>query len=168
MSDTRNRDPAPPPDSRVTDQSLPKTDTGAFAFKSSGDDDSIPGLLKQLMEQGSHLAAQQLKLVETEIRSGIDDLKTLAGAMAGAAVLGLAGLGVLLMGVAYLLAEAMPLWLATMIVAAVALGGAYAMFAAAQKKLQASSLNVDRTKRTLERAPTAMSGHSKKGSRNDR
>lgn len=130
----------------------------AFGFDQSERRESIPDLVRQLTEQGAHLAQQQANLVQAEIRAGVDDLKQAAGAMAGAAVLGLAGLGVLLMGLSYLLAEAMELWLATLIVAAVTLGIAYAMFAAGRKKMQSSSLSVDRTRRTLERAPDAISG----------
>lgn len=121
--------------------------------------EDIPDLVRQLTEQGSHLAQQQMNLVQAEIRSGVNDIKTAGGAMAGAAVMGLAGLGVTLMGLAYLLAEAMELWLATLIVGLVTLGIAYAMFASGRKKLQHSSFSVDRTRRTLERAPGAISGN---------
>jgi hypothetical protein len=124
--------------------------------------EGIPDLVRQLTEQGSHLAQQQMNLVQGEIRSGVNDVKAAAGAMAGAAVMGLAGLGVTLMGLAYLLAEAMELWLATLIVGVVALGIAYAMFAAGRKKMQSSSLSVDRTRHTLERAPGAISGTSER------
>jgi hypothetical protein len=158
MSGTRMHSPAEPPGA---------AERGAFDFKADKDD-GVPGLVRRLAEQGSHLAEQQLKLIETEIRSGIADLKESAGAMAGAAVLGLAGLGVLLMGFAYLLAEAMPLWLATMIVAAIALGGAWVMFSAGRKKLQSSALRAERSKETLRRAPTAISGHSEKVDRHAR
>jgi hypothetical protein len=131
----------------------------AFGFEQSERRDTIPDLIRQLTEQGAHLAQQQANLVQAEIRSGVNDMKAAAGAMAGAAVVGLAGLGVTLMGVAYLLAEAMELWLATLIVGLVTLGIAYAMFAGGKKKLQSSSLSVDRTRRTVERAPGAISGH---------
>ena len=132
---------------------------GAFCFDQSERRESIPDLVRQLTEQGTHLAQQQANLVQAEIRSGVTDLKEAAGAMAGAAVVGLAGLGVTLMGVAYLLAEAMELWLATLIVGLVTLAAAYAMFAAGKKKLQSGSLSVDRTRRTIERAPGAISGN---------
>lgn len=130
----------------------------AFQFEEKGSGQSIPDLVRQLTQQGSELAQKQLDLVQAEVRSGMNDLKQAAGAMAGAAVLGIAGLGVLLMGVAYLLAEAMPLWAATLIVAVATLGIAYAMFAAGQKKIQSASLDVDRTRRTLSRAPSVISG----------
>jgi hypothetical protein len=132
---------------------------GAFGFEQSERRESIADLVRQLTEQGTHLAQQQANLVQAEIRSGVTDLKEAAGAMAGAAVVGLAGLGVTLMGVAYLLAEAMELWLATLIVGLVTLAAAYAMFAAGKKKLQSGSLSVDRTRRTIERAPGAISGN---------
>ncbi|HKH27837.1 MAG TPA: phage holin family protein [Sphingomicrobium sp.] len=132
---------------------------GAFGFDQSERRESIPDLVRQLTEQGTHLAQQQANLVQAEIRSGVTDLREAAGAMAGAAVVGLAGLGVTLMGVAYLLAEAMELWLATLIVGLVTLAAAYAMFAAGKKKLQSRSLSVDRTRRTIERAPGAISGN---------
>ena len=130
----------------------------AFTFKDEHGGQSIPDLVRQLTQQGSELAQNQLDLVQAEVRSGMNDLKQAAGAMAGAAVLGIAGLGVLLMGIAYLLAEAMPLWAATLTVAVATLAGAYAMLAAGQKKIQAASLDVDRTRRTLSRAPSAISG----------
>lgn len=53
----------------------------------------------------------------------------------------------------------MKLWLATLIVGWVTLAAAYAMFAAGKKKLQSGSLSVDRTRRTIERAPGAISGN---------
>ena len=144
-------------------------ESGAFNFRDrGGDDESIPELLRRLADQGSHLAQQQTKLVEAEVRSSVADLKEAAGAMAGAGVVAIAGLGVLLMGLSFLLAEAMDLWLATLIVAALTLGAAYAMYAAGRKKLQSSSMGVDRTRRTLERAPGAITGTSNEGTRNGR
>src|SRR5215218_9386683 len=101
---------------------------GAFGFDQSERRETIPDLIRQLTEQGAHLAQQQANLVQAEIRTGVNDMKAAGGAMAGAAVVGLAGLGVTLMGLAYLLGEAMDLWLATLIVGVVTLGVAYAMF----------------------------------------
>ena len=171
MSDMRDRD-APPgggttDDLRAGDAStrrspIPETDSdrSAFAFRERADNESIPELLRRLADQGSHLAQQQAHLVEAEIRSSVNDLKQAAGAMAGAAVVGIAGLGVLLMGLSFLLGEVMELWLATLIVAAATLGGAYAMFLGGKKKIQSSSLSADRSRRMIERAPGAISGHT--------
>lgn len=151
MSDFRSRD------------SIEERDRSAFNFRAREDEAGIPELLRRLADQGSQLAEQQAQLVKAEIRSSVQDLKQAAGAMAGAAILGLVGLGVLLMGVSFLLGEVMELWLATLIVAAATLAGAYAMFAAGRSKLQSGSLDMDRTRHTIERAPDAISGDTNEG-----
>lgn len=169
MSDMTTRDP--PPAGANSGEMRPgdaRPERSAFDFRSSNDDQSIPDLVRRLAEEGSHLAQQQLRLVEAEVRSGVDDLKESAGAMAGAAVLGIAGIGVVLMGVSFVLAQLMPLWLAALIVGVATLIGAYAMFAGARSKLQSSSLGAERTKRTLERAPSAISGNTSEDPRHDR
>jgi len=111
-----------------------------FNFRPAADgQESIPDLLRQLADQGSHLAQQQVSLVQAEVRESVNDLKLAVGAMAGAAVVGIAGLGVLLMGLSYLLAEAMELWLATLIVAGTTLLGAFLLFLAGRKKMAAGA-----------------------------
>ena len=136
----------------------------AFDFEQPKDADSIPGLLRSLADQGSHLAQQQVNLVQAEVRESVADLKMAAGAMAGAAIVALAGLGVLLMGLSYLLAEAMELWAATLIVAVATLASALFLFLRGRKKIEAAShLSVERSKRMLERAPGAISGHQNEG-----
>ncbi len=123
----------------------------------SAGDDGIVDLLRQLTEQGSHLAQQQVDLMQAEIKSSIADLKLAIGAVAGAAVVGIAGLGVLLMALAYLLGEVMEMWLAALIVGIGAMVVGYLMYQAGSKKMSAASLAPDATKRTLERAPGAVS-----------
>ena len=155
MSDFRGREPG----------------RSAFEFgdrRGGVNDEGIGDLLRRLADQGSELAQQQMELVQAEIRASVTDLKEAAGAMAGAAVVGLAGLGVLLMGLSFLLGEVMELWLATLIVAALTLAGAYALFVGGRKKLQSSSLSMERTRRTLERAPDSISGNTSQGRSNGR
>ena len=152
MSDIRSRDPT------TRSPGTTQQEPSAFRFDESSGGDRLPDLVRRLTEQGSHLAQQQMRLIEGEVRSSVTDIKEAAAAMAGAAVVGIAGLGVLLMGLSFLLAEATELWMATLIVAAATLAGAYAMFIAGKKKLQSSSMTADRTRRTLERAPSAISG----------
>ena len=135
----------------------------AFNFSERQDSESIPDLLRDLVQQGGHLAEQQTKLVQAEMRSAVGEMKESVGAMAGAAVLGIAGIGVVLMAISYLLGSIMPMWLATLIVGVAALIGAYAMFKGSQDKLQSGSLTMDRTRRTIERAPSAMSGEESEG-----
>lgn len=121
--------------------------------------DNVVDLLKQLVGQGSHLAEQQLALIKAEVRESTSEMKTAAGAMAGAAVVGLAGLGVLLMGVAYLLGAAIDnLGLATLIVGAATLLIAYMLYRSGAAKMSTAKLSPERTQRTLQRTPDAVRG----------
>ena len=132
---------------------------GQAASGPSSTGDNVVDLVRQLAGQGSHLAEQQLSLVKAEIREATTDIKTAVGAMAGAAVVGLAGLGVLLMGIAYLLGDAIESvpW-ATLIVGLVTLVIAYLLYQAGSKKLSAANLSPERSQRTLERAPEIARG----------
>ena len=121
--------------------------------------ENVVDLLKQLAGQGSRLADQQLALIKAEVRESTAELKAAVGSMAGAAVVGLAGLGVTLMGIAYLLGDAidnMPL--ATLIVGLVTLGIAYLLYRAGATKMSTAHLSADRTQRTLQRTPDAVRG----------
>lgn len=124
-----------------------------------GDDSNVIDLVKRLTDQGAHLAQQQAALIQTEVQSSIDDLKLAIGGMAGAAVVGIAGLGVILMGIAFLLGTAMELWLATLIVGIATLVVAFLLYKAGAKKMSAAHLTPDRTKRTLKRTPGAATGN---------
>ena len=122
-------------------------------------DDNIVDLVRQLAGQGSHLAEQQLSLVKAEIREATTDLKMAIGGMAGAAVVGIAGLGVTLMGLAYLLAQAIDnVGVATLIVGVATLVLAYVLYSSASKKMSSAHLAPDRTQRTLERTPDIARG----------
>ena len=169
MSDTRDRGArrsgATP--STVGDISDAR-DRSAFEFEGKAADESIPELLRRLIDQGTHLAEKQAQLVQAEVRESVNDMKMAAGAMAGAAVVGIAGLGVLLMGLAFLLAQVMSLPLATLLVAAATLIGAYALYEGGRKKLQSSTFDIERTRRTIERAPDAITGTKNERQGNDR
>ena len=125
----------------------------------TGGGDNVVDLLKQLAGQGSHLAEQQLALIKAEIRESTTELKAAVGAMAGAAVVGLAGLGVFLMGIAYLLGDAIDSipW-GTVIVGAATLGLAYVLYRSGAAKLRSTHLAPERSQRTLERTPDAVRG----------
>ena len=127
--------------------------------QASGDGDNIVDLVRQLAGQGSHLAEQQLSLVKAEIREATTEVKTAVGGMAGAAVVGIAGLGVTLMGLAYLLAGVIEnLGLATLIVGLATLVLGYVLYSAASKKMSSAHLAPDRSQRTLERTPDIARG----------
>lgn len=130
-----------------------------IARQEEGASENLVDLVRQLTRQGSHLAEQQLKLIQAEIRESAADAKAAAGEMLGAAVVGIAGLGVLLMGLAYLLGDAIDnLGLGALIVGVVALLLAFLLYSAARKKMAATHLAPDRTRRTLERTPDVARG----------
>lgn len=132
---------------------------GRSTATSSSGSDNVVDLLRDLVGQGTHLADQQLSLIKAEVRESAADVKIAVGGMAGAAVVGIAGLGVVLMGLAYLLAEAIGnVGLATLIVGAVTLVLAYVLYRGAASKMSATSLTPDRTERTLKRTPDAVRG----------
>ena len=121
--------------------------------------DNIVDLVGQLASQGSHLAEQQLSLVKAEIREATTDIKTAVGSMVGAAVVGIAGLGVVLMGLAYLLGDVIDnIGLATLIVGVATLLVAYLMYHAGAKKMSSAHLAPERSQRTLERTPDIARG----------
>ncbi|MGL5839869.1 MAG: phage holin family protein [Sphingorhabdus sp.] len=136
-----------------------KTGEPLIASPKSEGGDNVVDLLRDLIGQGTHLADQQLKLIKAEVREATSDLKVAIGGMAGAAVVGIAGLGVVLMGFAYILAEAIDnLGLATLIVGGVTLLLAFILYRSAAAKMAATNLSPDRTQRTLQRTPDAVRG----------
>jgi hypothetical protein len=133
--------------------------TGARSRSTAGESDNIVDLLRDLVNQGTHLADQQLTLIKAEVRESASDVKAVASGFVSAAVVGIAGLGVLLMGLAYLLADAIDnLGLATIIVGAVALLLALILYRSAAGKMNATTMTPDRTERTLQRTPDAVRG----------
>ena len=121
--------------------------------------DNVVDLVRQLAGQGSHLAEQQLTLVKAEMRQATTELKAAVGAMAGAAIVGIAGLGVVLMGLAYLLGDAIDnVGLGTLIVGIATLAIAYFMYRAGASKMSSAHLTPDRTQSTLERTPDMARG----------
>lgn len=125
----------------------------------SGGGDNIVDLVRQLAGQGSHLAEQQLNLLKAEIRDATGDIKQAIGAMAGAAVAGISGLGVTLMGIAFLLGQAIDnVAIATLIVGVATLAIAYFLYSSASKKMSTTHLKPDRTQHTLERTPDVARG----------
>ncbi len=133
--------------------------TGQAGGAEQGAQDNLLDLVRQLARQGSHLAEQQLQLIQAEVKETGTDIKAAVGGLLGAAVVGVAGLGVLLMGIAYLVGQAIEnTGLATVIVGVVTLIVALVLYAGARKKMNATSLSPERTARTLERTPDAVRG----------
>jgi len=122
-------------------------------------EDNIVDLIGHLTHQSAHLAQEQLSLVQAEMREAADDIKQAVGSLLGAAVLGISGLGVTLMGIAYIIGDAIDdRDLATLIVGIVVLVIAGILYAGARKKLATSHLKPERSIHTAERTPQAVRG----------
>lgn len=136
----------------------PRADSPASSASQSGSD-NIVDLVRQLAGQGTHLAEQQLSLVKAEIREATTEVKEAVAGLAGAAVAGIAGLGVTLMGLSFLLGQAIGnVALATLIVGVATLAIAYFLYSSASKKMSTTHLTPDRTQHTLERTPDIARG----------
>ena len=147
------------PDRRVVTGESTVTANRMQSASHVGESDNIVDLLRDLVTQGTHLADQQLSLIKAEVREYASEIKGAASGFIGAAVVGISGLGVLLMGFAYVLADAIDnLGLATLIVGAVALVLAFILYRSATAKMSATHITPDRTQRTLQRTPDAVSG----------
>lgn len=123
-----------------------------------GDEAGVGELLRRLTDQGAHLAQQQVALMQAEMQASVTELKAGAAAFAGAAVLGIAAIGTLLMALAFFLSrQGLELWAATLIVALAALVIAWLLYRGAASRTRAD-LTPTRTLRTLERTPDAATG----------
>ena len=126
----------------------------------TGGDDNIVDLIGHLTQQSGHLAQEQIKLVQAEMRESLQDLKEVIVAMLTAAVLGIAGLGVTLMGIAYLLGDAIDnVDLATLLVGIATLIVAGILYAGARKKMDATHLKPERSIQAAERTADAAKGN---------
>lgn len=136
----------------------PRADSPSPRAGESGSD-NIVDLVRQLAGQGTHLAEQQISLIKAEIREATTEVKEAVAGLAGAAVAGIAGLGVTLMGLSFLLGQAIGnVALATLIVGAVTLAIAYFLYSSASQKMSKTHLAPDRTQHTLERTPDMARG----------
>ncbi|WP_165961088.1 phage holin family protein [Qipengyuania sediminis] len=160
------------PGESTTTRAVPLTGaagTGGTAASSGGGGDNIVDLVSKLTRQGAHLAQEQVALMQAEMREAVTDLKAAAAAYAGAAVIGLSGLGVTLMALGWLLGNAIdntPLGI--LIVGLATLALAAILYFTARSKTAAANLKPDRTIRTLEDTPSIVTGHSTTGTTNDR
>ncbi len=129
-------------------------------------DDNLVDLVSRLTRQGAHLAEEQVSLMQAEVREATTDVKQAVGALAGAAVVGISGLGVTLMGLAYLVGDWIEnVWLGTLIVGVITLIVAAIMYSSGKSKMRTANLKPDRTIRTAEDTPDAVTGNMTNSSR---
>jgi hypothetical protein len=122
-------------------------------------DPNIVDLVGRLTQQGAHLAQEQISLMQAEVREAAQDVKVAINALAAAAVFGIAGLGVLLMGIAYYVGDAVDdVALGITIVGGATLVLAVILYAAARKKVGSANIRPDRSIDTLANTPAAAAG----------
>jgi hypothetical protein len=139
----------------------PRSPNIAGATRSGGEDHNIVDLVGRLTQQGAHLAREQVSLMQAEVREAANDVKAAVGAMAGAIVFGIAGLGVLLMGIAYYVGDALDdVPLGTTLVGVATLVLALILYAGARKKIGSTNLRPDRSIDTISDTPAAVTGET--------
>jgi hypothetical protein len=141
----------------MNDQS--RSPAAAGSGSGQGSDHNIVDLVGRLTQQGAHLAREQVSLMQAEVREAAHDIKVAVGAVAAAAVFGIAGLGVLLMGIAYYVGAALEdVPLGTTLVGAATLVLALILYSSARKKIDATNLRPDRSIDTIADTPAAVTG----------
>lgn len=139
----------------------PRSPAGGAPPRNGGEDRNIVDLVGRLTQQGAHLAREQVSLMQAEVREAANEIKAAVGAMAAAAVFGIAGLGVLLMGIAYYVGDALDdVPLGTVLTGLATLVLAGILYAGGRKKVGAAHLKPDRTIETLSDTPAAVTGHT--------
>lgn len=151
-------------------RSPPATRAKSTASAGPGGGDNVVDLLGKLTSQGAHLAQEQVALMQAEVREAASDIKQAVAAYAGAAVLGLTGLGVTATGLGFWLGDAIDnLPLGIVIVGVITLIVAAILFSSAKAKTAAAHLKPERTLRTAADTPDVLTGtHSTAGGTYDR
>lgn len=127
--------------------------------RTGGEERNIVDLVGRLTQQGAHLARAQVSLMQAEVREGVAEIKAVIGAMLGAAVLGIAGFGVLLMGLGYWLGTALEnLALGIIIVGIATLVVAAILYATGRGAAGKASIKPERTIDTIADTPAAVTG----------
>jgi hypothetical protein len=114
------------------------------------DERSLGELFSELTRETRTLVRQELELAKTEATEKAKKAGKDIGIMAAGGFVAYAGFIVLLIGIAYLLAVVLPLWLATVIVGAIAAGAGYALLQKGMSAFQKESFGLDRTTETLQ------------------
>jgi fatty acid desaturase len=122
----------------------------------SESDPSLLGLVRQLAHEVPALISEEVALAKSEIRSSIETAKAATAAVAGGVVFMLAGLVILLMAAVYGLALFVSLWLAALVVGAVAMIVGFVMVQSGKKQLEPSQLAPERTMQSLSKDKEAI------------
>jgi len=120
------------------------------------DDVSIVGLLRQLSREVPALFTKELALMKAELQSSLTTLKAGIAAVAGGAIVLLAGFIILLMAAVYGLSTMMAPWLAALIVGVVVMIIGFVMLQSGKKQFEPSHFKPDRTLDALNKDQEAL------------
>lgn len=143
----------------MTDQLPDGTDGAADGIAPTAGGQTIVDLLGRLTSQGAHLAQEQVALIQAEVREGLSDIRQVIAAHAFAGIFGLAGLGITLTGLGWLLGDALdnvPVGILIAGIATLVIAGV--LYARARQKLKAMDIKPVRSIRTIEDTPDILSG----------
>ncbi|MCF4998602.1 phage holin family protein [Pseudomonas syringae] len=122
----------------------------------SSDDVSIVGLLRQLSREVPALFTKELALMKAELQNSLTTLKAGIAAVAGGAIVLLAGFIILLMSAVYGLSTMMAPWLAALIVGVVVMIIGFVMLQSGKKQFEPSHFKPDRTLDALNKDQEAL------------
>lgn len=120
------------------------------------DDATIGGLLRQLTREVPELFTKELALAKAEMQQSLTTLKAGIAAVAGGAIVLLAGFIILLMAAVYGLGNVMQLWLAALIVGGITVIGGFIMLQSGKKQFEPSHFTPDRTLHAMQQDKEAL------------
>lgn len=114
------------------------------------DERSLGELFSELTRETRTLVRQEIELAKTEATEKAKEAGKDVGYMAAGGFVAYAGFIVLLIGIAYLVAAVLPLWLATVIVGVIAAGVGYFLFRKGMTALQKEDFGLGKTTETIQ------------------
>jgi len=126
------------------------------ARPAANDNASIGALLRQLSREVPELFTKEIALAKAELQHSLTTLKAGVAAVAGGAMVLLAGLIILLMAAVYGLGTMMQLWLAALIVGVVTLVIGFVMVQSGKKQFEPSHFTPERTLHAVQQDKDAL------------
>ncbi len=116
----------------------------------AGEERSIGDLFRELADETRLLVRQEFRLMRAEVRQVAREAGRNIGLAAAGGFVAYAGFIVLLMGLGFLLASVMPVWLGFALLGLVVLIVGYALLRSGQRGLQETDFSFERTTESLQ------------------
>lgn len=127
---------------------------------SAKDNDSVPGLVRQVVNDASAIITKEAALVRAEISQAVEGAKKGVSSIATGGAVAYAGLLFLLLSATLGLSLVVEMWLASLIVGGVVLVIGLLMLQAGKKKLNAHAFKPEHTANTFRKHGEAVRGKS--------